>query len=359
MNQVGGLIWNNPYLRFIILVLLLVGSFFLLRLTVSVWSAFLIAFLLAYLLEPALTFFGRKTNRLVGMLSIVAILILLLAMLWILGLYVASQLARFSLTLPLMTTMVQEAPFTLARRIDPKFGELFAQIYTNLKYLETTATTRVLPQLLSGQGSALTGLTRVAGSGGQLGVIFILTLYLLYGFPKYLKALGRLLPHRYRHVVEDFVSKFGFAVGGYVRGQILVGVISGLLTYVAMLIIGVPLAPVIGITYGIANFIPYFGPVVAAIPTVLFSFPEGGQKVAFALLALLIVNQLDGNIISPFIFSKFISLDPVSVIIALLLGGVLFGFIGLILAIPVAAFIKVLVNEYYVDSKWYKRTPSG
>ena len=360
MNQVWSLIWNNPYLRFILLAMMLIGSFFLLRLTVSVWSSFLIAFLLAYLLEPALKFFGRTTNRLIGMVSIIVILILLLVGLWLLGLYVASQVARFSLALPIVSSLIQEVPFMIARRIDPKFGGLFEQIYTNLKYLETTATTKVLPSLLGKSGNVIpSSLTKLVGGGGQIGIIFILTLYLLYGFPKYVKSLARLLPHRYRHKVESFVSKFVFALGGYVRGQLLVGLISGLLCYLAMLIIGVPLAPVIGITYAIANFIPYFGPLVAAIPTLLFSFPEGGQKVILALLALLIVNQLDGNVLSPFIFSKFISLDPVTVIIALLLGGALFGFAGLILSIPVAAFIKILVNEYYIDSKWYKQTPSS
>jgi predicted PurR-regulated permease PerM len=359
MSQVWALIWNNPYLRFIVLSLGLVVSYFLLRQTTGVWSAFLIAFLLAYLLEPALQFFSRNSSRAVGMTSIIVILVVLLIGVWVLGIYVASQLARFSLALPMMSSIIQEAPYTLARRIDPKFGGLFQQIYTNLKYLESTATTQLLPNLVGGRGQAMASVSRVVGSGGQIGIIFILTLYLLYGFPHYVRSMARLLPHRYRGNAEEFVSKFGIAIGGYVRGQLIVGLICGILTFVAMLIIGVPLAPVIGIIYGVANFIPYFGPLVAAVPTAFFAFPEGGQKVIFALLALIVVNQLDGNIISPYIFSKFISLDPVTVIIALLLGGALFGFVGIILAIPVAAFIKVLVNDYYVDSKWYKRAPGS
>lgn len=351
-------IWNNPYLRFVLLSLLAVLFAYILWITSSVWSAFLISFLLANLLNPALQFFARKGNRGIGMLALAGILIVILTLFTVLGLYVSSQIRRFTLALPVMTQTVQEAPFQIARRVDPRFGDLFEQVYTGLKRTQATVTTQ-MARLFSGEGNTSTQSlwSRIAGSGGQLGVIFILTLYLLYGFPNYIKAMNRIIPHRYRSGIEAFVSRFAFAMGGYIRGQLIVGFISGVLVFLAMLLIGVPLAPVIGIIYGVANFIPYFGPIVAAIPTVLLAFLEGGQTVILALIALVVVNQLDGNVISPYIFSKFISLDPVTVIIALLVGGALFGFAGIILAIPVAAFLKVLINDFYIDSRWYKKAP--
>jgi predicted PurR-regulated permease PerM len=350
-------IWNNPYLRFIILIIAGIAVGYLLYLTSSVWTAFLIAFLLANLLNPALHYFSRHGNRAVGMLALIGILLVILALIAVLGLYVSSQLSRFSRALPVINTMVAELPYQIARRVDPRFDDNFVQVYQTLKTAQSTVTTQVT-KYLGGDGQGPSLVSRIGGVGGQIGVIFILTIYLLYGFPNYVKSFTRILPHRYRGTIEAFASRFAFAMGGYIRGQIIVGLISGFLVFLAMLFIGVPLAPVIGIVYGVANFIPYFGPIVAAVPTVFLAFLEGGSTVVLALLALVIVNQIDGNILSPYIFSKFISIDPVTVIIALLVGGALFGFIGIILSIPVAAFLKIMISDYYVDSKWYKKLPT-
>ena len=358
MNTVVSPIWDNPYLRFAILVLLAGVAVYILYLTSSVWGAFLISLLLANLLNPALHYFARRGNRAVGMLALSGILIFILILMAGLGLYVSSQISRFSLALPIISSTIERLPFQTARMIDPRFGNNFAQVYKGLKGVQTTVSQQAI-KYLSGEGQAPSVISRIGGLGGQIGIIFILTLYLLYGFPTYIKSFNRIVPHRYRGGIEAFATRFAFAMSGYIRGQMMVGLISGFLVFLAMLLIGVPLAPVIGIIYGVANFIPYFGPIVAAIPTVLLAFLDGNTTVILALIALVVVNQIDGNVLSPYIFSKFIAIDPVTVILALLIGGALFGFAGIILAIPVAAFLKIMINDHYVDSKWYKKLPSS
>ena len=358
MTRVLNPIWENPYLRLFILILIAFGVTYIVYQTSLVWTAFVIALLLANLLNPVLEHFANKSSRALGMLALAGMLVVIGLLIAALGLYVSSQVAHFSRALPMITSTVERLPYQVARTVDPRFGDNFNQVYRSLKGAQSAIRQQTI-RYLSAEGEMQTFLLQLANMGGQLGIILILSLYLLYGYPIYIKSFTRIIPHRYRPRIETFVSRFAFAMSGYVRGQLLVGMISGFLFFLLTLLIGVPLAPVLGIIYGVANFIPFFGPIIAAIPTVILAFLEGGTTVIFAILALVIVNQIDGNILSPYIFSRFIAIDPVTVIISLLVGGALFGFAGVILALPVAAFLKVLLMEYYVDSQWYKKSPNS
>jgi predicted PurR-regulated permease PerM len=360
MKTILAPLWGNPYLRFLMLTVALIALGYLLVQLSGIIGAFLAAFLLAYLLNPVLEFFARGNNRTVGMLAVIGLLLLILASFYLLWIYVSSQFARFALALPVITSTIQDLPYQLARRIDPSFGGWFEQIYTTIKSIELWLVDDLIPSLFGGgeeAGGPLSGVMNIANWGGQFGIGLILSLYLLYDYPKYVRSFLRIVPHRYRPGVKSFVSTFGFAVGGFVRGQSLDALITGIVYYLLMLLIGVPLAPILGIVYGVANFIPFFGPIIAATPTIIFAFLEGGRTVILAIIALIVVNQIDANLLTPYIFSRFIALDPVTVIVAIVVGGALFGFAGLLLAIPMAAFCKLLVNAYYVESAWYKLPP--
>jgi predicted PurR-regulated permease PerM len=361
MKVVLAPLWANPYLRFLILTLALLALGYLFWQLSGIITAFLVAFLIAYLLNPVLEFFARSNSRTVGMLVVIGLLLLILAAFYLLWIYISSQFARFALALPVITSTIQDLPYQLARRVDPSFGSWFEQIYTTVKSIELWIVDDLVPSLFGANGEAeagpATGVMNIANWGGQVGIGIILSLYLLYDYPKYVRSFLRIVPHRYRPRVKAFVSTFGFAIGGFVRGQSLDALITGVVYYLLMLLIGVPLAPVLGIIYGVANFIPFFGPIIAATPTIIFAFLEGGQTVVLAIGALILVNQIDGNLLTPYIFSRFIALDPVTIIVAIFIGGALFGFAGLVLAIPLAAFFKLMVNEYYVESTWYKLPP--
>jgi predicted PurR-regulated permease PerM len=330
-----------------------IAVFYVLRATLPVWSAFVIAIILADLLHPVLRFFSRQGNHVLGMALLLLAIVLIILSVVLLGFYISSQINRFSLVLPVINSTLEEGPYQIARLLDPNFDTLFEQVYINLKRLEASVGEQVTDLL---NRNSNRGISRLASSGGQIGIIVVLTLYLLNSFSKYTHALTAFIPSRFRENITGFVAKFAFAMGGYIKGQLLVGLATGILVTLAMMLIGVPLAPVLGIVYGVANFIPYFGPIVAAVPTVIFAFLEGVPTVILAVLALVVVSQIDGNLLSPFIFSKFISLDPVTVIISLLFGGALFGLVGVVLAIPAASFLKVIVQDYYIESRWYKET---
>lgn len=162
-------------------------------------------------------------------------------------------------------------------------------------------------------------------------------------------------PHRHRPLVENLVSTAGVAVGSYVRGQILIALAVGGLTLLGLSLIGVPLALALGVLADILNLIPFLGPMLTAAPTPLLAFTEGTNQVIGASIILILVNQIDAHLLTPLVFSRVISLDPVTIIVVVLIGATLFGFVGAVLAVPAAAFLKVLYTNYYVDGTWYKR----
>jgi predicted PurR-regulated permease PerM len=116
----------------------------------------------------------------------------------------------------------------------------------------------------------------------------------------------------------------------------------------------VPKAAAIALISALLNPIPYVGPAVASIPAILSALTIGWQHALIALIASVIIQALDGNVLQPLLLAKSVKVHPVTVLVSLLAGGALFGFWGILLAIPVAAFIQLLYNDYYLKSEWYR-----
>lgn len=351
-------LWDNPYLRLLFILLCLLAVYLFVSNTREVWVSLLVAYLLAYLLNPFVNLVSKRFHRAIGVAAIVAALAGIGGLLWLLGLRIGAQFSSFALRLPGIIDTFQDLPYLLARRIDPGFGALFQQVYINLQSLSLYLTTQLLPRLTAAGVGPTDTLLALAGGGAQIGIIFVLTLYLLYNFPVYTRSFLRAFPHRHRPLVEDLVTTAGTSVGSFVRGQVLIAVCVGIMTFLGLSLARVPLALAIGVLAGIFNLIPFLGPILTAVPTLLLAMTQGSGTVIAALVVLVAVNQIDGHLLTPLVFSKLIALDPVTVIVAILIGAALFGFVGALLAVPVAAFLKVLYTSYYLDSSWYKR-PSG
>lgn len=356
-------VWPNPYVRIVVWTLLalltLAGLYFFLGLTRSIWSSFLIAYLIAYLLHPLLAWVERRgLHRVVGVLAIAVGLILFLALLWLLGIRVAAQLALFVEELPGIIENLREIPFRVAREIDPTFEATFQQVFVNLTQFADGLAERaaLIFQGAGIGGRLLRGATAVFGGGAQTVITLILGLYLLYNYPRYSLSFLRVFPHRYRPQVEGIMGDVGYAVGGYIRGQLLIALIVGILTGIGLALLGVPLAAGLGLVTGIANLIPFFGPLLATVPTVFFAFTEGWPTVVGAIAILLAVQQIDANVLTPVVFSQVIDIDPVTTIIAILIGAALFGLVGAIAAVPAAVFLTILYRDYYLDGHWYKQS---
>jgi predicted PurR-regulated permease PerM len=144
--------------------------------------------------------------------------------------------------------------------------------------------------------------------------------------------------------VDNVVSKF-------IRGQLLDGLIVGILSSLGLWIIGLDFPVLIGMTAGIFNIIPYFGPIIGTVPAVIVGLLSGSPiKALFAVLVLLLVQQLDSAIIAPKVVGESVGLHPVFIILSIIVGGAYFGLLGMLLAVPTAGIIKLLIMRWRESS---------
>lgn len=176
---------------------------------------------------------------------------------------------------------------------------------------------------------------------------------LLYYFLKDYKKIGSklviLIPHAYRKRIVRMCTSIDEVFGSYIRSQVILSLIIAVFTSLALLIIGVNFAVILGIINGITNIIPYFGPFIGGIPAVLIAFLQSPLKALYTLIAIAIIQQVESDIISPKITADIVGLHPLTVIFSLIIGGELFGMTGLILCVPAAAALKVIYNDIAKD----------
>ncbi|QHQ60787.1 AI-2E family transporter [Anaerocolumna sedimenticola] len=164
----------------------------------------------------------------------------------------------------------------------------------------------------------------------------------------YIKKVGRaLLSDKWNLRIAKFLADADSVFSGYIRGQLTDALVMVILISITLSITGVKFAVIIGILAGIANLVPYLGPLVAYFSTALVCIINGQYKTLIAaLIALFIIQAIDGNIIAPKLLSHSIQIHPVLVIISLIFGSAIGGLLGMLLAVPVGALIKVLFVRY-------------
>ncbi|MDO4555938.1 MAG: AI-2E family transporter [Lachnospiraceae bacterium] len=185
---------------------------------------------------------------------------------------------------------------------------------------------------------------------GRTLIGLFIALYLLMDkelFLGWIRKNGRkLLPARYRGTIVGIFVEFQRVFFGYLKGQALDCLFMGIVLSVGLWLLHVPLGISIGILAGIGNLVPYLGPFIAYILTILFCLFEGKTKTLFAaLIYLLAIQQIDGSIIGPKLLGNQIRLRPVFILISVLVGGTFFGPAGMILSVPFAGLIKAVYQK--------------
>ncbi|MBC5811394.1 MAG: AI-2E family transporter [Candidatus Eremiobacteraeota bacterium] len=191
-------------------------------------------------------------------------------------------------------------------------------------------------------GLVLSAVTVVA----TLVVIPVLAAYLIIEMPALLEAFERAIPPRARPKSLAIVRDLDVVLGGFIRGQLLVGVTIGTCVTIMLVLTHVKYGVLIGVAAGVLDVIPYVGAVVAFIPaTTIALFSQGWQQALLVAGLFIVIFQLEGHFIAPRIVSQSVGLSPLIVIVALLVGGELGGIGGMFLAVPVAAILRVLVQH--------------
>lgn len=176
----------------------------------------------------------------------------------------------------------------------------------------------------------------------------VVAFYLLKDSKELKNDIESLIPKKYRSDVFALFRDMDDVISAYIRGHLLVCLIIGTLSGIAMYIIGIKYALVIGIIAGITEIIPYFGPIIGAVPAIIIGLFQSWQLSIKVVIVVFIIQQIESNIISPKIMGDSIGLYPLTIIFVILAGGHLYGIIGMLLAVPITAILKVIVRYIYL-----------
>ncbi|MHA3891418.1 chloramphenicol efflux transporter CxpE [Acinetobacter sp. GXMZU3951] len=195
--------------------------------------------------------------------------------------------------------------------------------------------------------------------GGTVVLIPVIAFYFLLDWDRMLDSMRRLIPRRYEASTLKIVGECHSVLGAFVKGQFLVMLLLGIVYAMGLQLIGLEVGLIIGMVAGLASIIPYLGfavGIIAAVIATLFQFGIDWMQLALVGVVFMIGQAVEGYILQPFLLGDKIGLSPVAVVFAVLAGAQLGGFLGMLIALPVAAVIVVLLKharEWYEQSQLY------
>lgn len=180
----------------------------------------------------------------------------------------------------------------------------------------------------------------------NLFIVLMMTFFLILEKNSLSKFFHSILPSRYSGYAGNKTTMVQKKIGEWMRGQLTICIIIGLMVGVGLSLIGVPYAGSLGVIAGIAELIPYLGPFIAGVPAVLVAINEDPMLGFWALILYIILQTIEGNILVPMIMNKAVGLSPVVILIAMMIGSQFFGILGMILAVPLATTVALFVKDY-------------
>lgn len=322
----------------------------------GVLSSLIIGFVIAYVLDPVADFLeARHVRRSLGIALIFTVIIGIAALFYLLAApVIGRQITAFTQKVPGYIAHVQETTVPVIRDYIQNHPEQMEEIKTKLQSLGMDILMPIInfiKNLFSGTINVLLGIL-------DLLLIPVIAFYLLKDIDRLTKRIAEAIPPRYREQVTGLFSEIDGVIKDFLKGQLTVSMILAVIYSVGLTIFAVPMGIVIGLVAGFANMIPYFGLAIGLIPALLLSWLDAHSVAHLIGVAatFTIAQILEGTVISPRIVGQKVGLHPVTVIVAILLGGHYFGFVGILAAVPAASIINVLTRRaynWYIQSEYY------
>ena len=310
----------------------------------GVISPFFIGLVVAWLLDPAVTYLQKKNvKRSIGTIVVFFVFILILYLF-------------FRIMLPLLYTQLNEfitnSLPTLIKSTSTFIENLFNKLETT-GFDFTSVETSVYKALENFGVDLTTGLPKLAlnvvstlvSSIGTFGLGLIVGFYLLIDFEG-VKKIFNYIPIKNRDAFNYIIGKLNSAFRSFVQGTLFISLIIMILSAIFYGIIGLPSALLFGLICGITNIIPYIGPWIGGGICVIVGLTVSPLTGILAGVVAFAIQQVDGMILQPLIMSKTMKLHPVTIMIGLLIFGYLFGILGMIFATPIMASIKIIASYY-------------
>jgi predicted PurR-regulated permease PerM len=317
------------------------------------------ALVIAYLFDPLIDRFearGVSRGAAIGLLLLV-VGAALLGVAFVLIPAMQRDVAALSERLP---GDLERALSTLGPRLEQQFGvHMPRSIHDAIESFRAGELQLPLDAVRSLLERVLRGITGTVGALVSLLIVPVLAYYLLVEFDRIRLGVLDLVPRAYQATVAAEAARVDALIAGFIRGQLTVCVVLGVLYAIGFSVIGIDLAIVIGVASGLLAIIPYVGGAVALVSAAGMALLQfgAGFELALAVGWYLVVQSLEGLVLTPRIVGKSLGMHPVTVIVALMIGGDLLGFLGLLVAVPVAAVVQVFAQDLvasYRESAFYR-----
>lgn len=286
---------------------------------------------------------------------------------WAMAIIFVGAAALLSLIVILFVPLVvdQLGKFTQA------FPKLYERVFSLYQNNQDSVALDTIQKGLQNLNAALSDVTKGIFSsvfgffGGLVSVIgvLVLTFYMTLEEKGMKRIAVDLAPAKYRPYLIQLFNRIEDKLGDWLRGQLILGLIIGSLTFVGLILLKVEFAVVLALIAGVTELIPIIGPFIGAIPAVIVAFSQDPVLALFVMGLYIVIQQLENNLIVPRVMSKATGLNPVIVIVAILVGGKLAGITGVILAVPtmiiITTFLEDFLEEKKADDLRLEPTPKG
>lgn len=331
---------ENKIFRYVFLGVVLFTTFYFAYLIREVVYTFLVGGLVAYLLFRPVAFFEQKgLKRIWGIVIIYLVVAALIALLmWMAIPRLVKELSGVAEMLPVYTAQAQEFSDRINNLHLP--GKLDGMLHENTLRIEN-----YIYDLLKGMVSGIYSFFSKA-----LIIVFapILAVYIINDWEKIWLAFLNLLPPAAKRDLTMLFSKIDAVLIAYLKGHLLVATLVGIFTGLAAVVIGVGYALVIGIIAGISNLVPYFGPILGGIPALILALAQSSRAGIYMLIAIILIQQIEANLITPKIISEKLGMHPLAIVFSLLAGGELWGILGMLIAVPLVAILRIVLSYLYL-----------
>ena len=335
----------------------------------SLIKPLLIALVISYLLYPITKYLEKvfKDNKLYKIkkesnrriLSIVLSYVLLIGLIFslICGIYfmIGGQLSKNTTIANILSDInsyINSASFS-SNTLPQAIKSLNIPLLNTLEPYIVDIITSIQNYLITNIGNMTASIMSIGSSIASFLIAIVLSIYLLKDSEYFIGLWNKLYYLVFRKTKAGIYTKKIFLIihdvfSKFIRGQLLEAVFVGVLSSIALIIVGIDYAVVIGIIAGICNMIPYVGPIVGTILAAIMGLLSGSPiKIIYAIIAMLIVQQIDNNLLAPKIVGESVGLHAVFTMLAIIIGGNAFGLIGMLIAVPLAASFRVLFNIWY------------
>lgn len=340
---------NRPFIKVLGLLSLVISSFWVASQFPDLVITLIISGLAAFILRPLVTFLefrlGLRRSLAIGAVFVVVGGGLVMLAMELVPMLISRAQALY--------TNMKDFPFDLklheaAVGLSAQFPMIDPQAISQQVYGIIASGTEFFGSVLDGLASFLV----------NLAIVPFITYFILAEGDLAFKRLIEKVPNKYFEMSMNVLNRMKKDLVGYLRGWILDSFIIGVLSVVGYMIIGVEYPFFIGVVAGVANLVPYLGPIVGAVPAFLVTLTQYGDfHMAVPIIILTFtIQMIDNTIVQPLCFSKTVDMHPVTVIFVLIIGNTLMGVAGMLLAIPLATILKATAVETYWGLSHYRIT---